>query len=187
MNDAGEIVIGGTGEAYVAPAGTALPNAHNAGLNGAFNSLGYHTEDGVSVNQSQEILRVRGWQSALDLRRERQSQAFRITFALLQWNEINVPFAFGGGDVVAAGSGYKFEPATVDDPLDERALVVDVEDGDYVLRFVIPKGNVVEPVNTQFTDTQASALSVAFEALAADDGALPWYFFTNHPAFADGS
>lgn len=186
-NQADETVVGGTGEVYVAPVGTALPAGPGTALNSAFEGLGYHSEDGVSVNRTQEIFRVGAWQTTADVRRERQSESFRLTFALLQWNENNVPLAFGGGAITSVSGGYKYTPPAESDALDEKALICDVRDGAETLRFVIPRGNVVESVDTQFTRSQASLLPITFEALTPEDGSASWYFLATDAGFAEGS
>lgn len=187
-NDGDDAVIGGTGQVYVAPVGTALPANEDSALNSAFVGLGYHSEDGVSINQSVEIIRLGAWQTKSDIRRQRDSETFRITFNLLQWNENNVPLAFGGGAVTEPSSGhYKYTPPAVSDALDEKALVCDVQDGSEKLRFVIPRGNVVEAVDSQFTRNAFGMLPIAFEALTPTDESPQWHLLTNVAGFAAGS
>lgn len=187
-NDPTETLVGGTGEVYVAPVGTALPASESASINAAFNGLGYHSEDGVSINKSIEIVRLGAWQTTKDIRRERDADTFRLTFNLLQWTEVNVPLALGGGEVTEPTSGhYKYTPPSVGDSLDEYALIADVVDGDEILRFVIPRGTVVEAVESQFTRNAFGQLPVAFEAMEPDDGSPDWYLLTNAAGFEAGS
>lgn len=187
-NDPNDAVIGGTGQVYVAPVGTALPTAWDGSLNAAFTGLGYHSEDGVSINQSVEIVRLGAWQSKKDIRRLRDAETFRITFNLLQWDENTVPLAFGGGSVTEPTSGkFKYTPAASSDALVERALICDVDDGTERLRFVIPRGSVVEAVESQFTRNAFGQLPIAFEDMEPDDGTPGWHLLTNHSGFAAGS
>jgi hypothetical protein len=187
-NDPNETVIGGTGQVYVAPVGTALPANESSALNSAFVGLGYHSEDGVSVNQSIEIIRLGAWQSKKDIRRLRDAETFRITFNLLQWNENNVPLAFGGGTVSdLGGSKYKYSPPASSEALAEKAMVCDVQDGTEILRFVIPRGSVVEAVESQFARNAFGQLPVAFEDMEPDDGTPGWHLLTNIADFAAGS
>lgn len=188
-NDAEETIIAGTGQAYRAPVGTPLPATAAAAPDTAFEGLGYHTDDGVSVNQTPEIVEHGAWQSRYPIRRHRQSEEFLITFSLLQWNEINVPFAFGGGEIVDLGGGdIRYNPPAVTDPLDERALIVDVIDGDRILRWIVPRGSVTEGVESQFSSTEMAGLQVTFKALEPEDGSPAWYWVSNDDAaFAAGS
>lgn len=187
-NDPGETIVAGTGQAYVAPVGTALPTTAVAALNAAFYGLGYHTEEGVSINQAVDISEFRVWQSKYVVRRVRNTEDFTLSFQLVQFNEETLPLAFGGGEVVSDGStGFRYNPPSANDAVDERSMVIDVIDGDMVGRFVIPKGSVSEPVETSFNRTNLSQLPISFKAQEPDDGSLPWYFLTNADGFTAGS
>lgn len=186
-NDSGEYIVAGTGEVYVGAVGATAPtDATTAPSAATWSGLGYHTEDGVSFSQSIEVARFRAWQSRSDTRRDRDSETVRVTFALQQWNEVNVPFAFGGGTITGSGP-YQFTPADDDAALSEKSLLVDVVDGSNRIRFVIPRGTVVESVDTQFARTSEAVLPITFEALEPSEGGPSWYFYTNAAGFAAGS
>jgi hypothetical protein len=187
-NDSDQTVIAGTGEVYVAAVGTALPASTSATLAAAFNGLGYHSEDGVSINSSVEIEEHRAWQSKHAIRRERGDEEFQVTFELLQWNEINVPLAFGGGTVTDLGGGqFKYVPPSETDGIEERTLIVDLDDGADRLRLIIPRGTVVEGVESQFARGTMSPLPITFKALEPETGGDAWHFLTNRADFATGS
>ena len=185
--NADEYVVGGTGQVYIAATGVTLPtDATTTPSAATFFGLGYHTEEGVSLSHSVEIARFRAWQTKHDTRRDKESETFRLTFALQQWNEQTVPFAFGGGTVTGSGP-YKFTPAGADSALEEKAILCDVVDGSNRVRFVIPRANVVESVDTQFTRSQEAALPITVEALQPETGGDAWWFYTNAAGFAAGS
>lgn len=188
-NDATETVIAGSGEAYYGPVGTALPTTAGASLNSAFVGLGYHTEDGVSTTRDITIAEHRVWQEAYPIRRTRESEDFQIAFTLVQWNEITVPFAFGGGDLVTVSAGqYRYDPPVAGDALDEWSVVVDVDDGDRRVRFVVPRATVTEAVESSFTRTEMAQLPVTLTAMPPASGGAVWYpLFNDLAAFAAGS
>lgn len=187
-NDGNETVVGGTGQLYVAPVGTALPASESASLNAAFEGLGYTSEDGVSINKALDVIRLGAWQTTKDVRRIRDNEAFRITANLLQWNESNVPLVFGGGTISEPTTGhYKYTPPAVTDAVVEKALILDVQDGTEIIRFVVPRGSVTDAVDSQFSRGQFSGLPLAFEDMEPNDGSAGWYFFTNIADFAAGS
>lgn len=189
-DDGSETFIAGGGEVYVAAVGTALPTATTSALPVAnWNGLGFHTEDGVAVTPGLEINEFRVWQKKLPVRREVGERSFEISFTLVQWNEVTLPFAMGGGTITDLGSGqYKFTPPASTDALQERAMVVDVDDGTRRGRFVVPRGNVSEGQESQFQSDEMAGLAVTFQALEPTDGSAPWNFFSNDPAaFAAGS
>jgi hypothetical protein len=188
-NDPAETIVAGTGQVYVAPTGTAEPANVDSALNAAFQGLGYHTEEGVSVNKTLEIVEFKAWQSRYAIRRERDTEEFQLTFVLEQWNEVTTPLAFGGGEIVPLGGDqFKFVPPGDDDSLDERALVCDVQDGDRKIRFVVPRGTVTEGVESSFQRTEMANLPITFKALEPEDAGDAWYFLTNDAAaYAAGS
>jgi hypothetical protein len=186
-NDAGEAIVAGSGQVYVAPVGTTLPTTAEATLNAAFEGLGFHTEDGVTVGNAPEITELRVWQARYPIRRQRDTENFTVSFSLVQWNEVSVPLAFGGGAVVTdGGSGYKYTPPAPDDAIVEKALVVDVVDGSTHGRFVVPRGNAVEAVEANFRRTELATLPITFSALESE-GQSAWTFYTDSTGFAAGS
>lgn len=190
-NNADELVVASNGQVYFGEVGTTLPQPGDdptAALDAALVGAGYITEDGASLSVGSEIVDIMGWQSRQALRREKTSQEIQFSFAFQQWNENNVPFAFGGGTVVDEGGGlfsYSFPEET--DALDERCLVVDAQDGDINYRFVFPRGNVTDAVETQFQRGSSSQLPIAFKILQPEAGGTPGWFLTDHPGFATGS
>lgn len=187
-NEASELVVAGNGQIYVAPVGTALPAGPSTALNAAFIGLGYTTEDGASFSVSPNIEEFRAWQSRQPVRREMTEQDMQVSFALEQWNEETVPLAFGGGEITSVSGGYKYTPPAATDALDERAMVIDADDGDRRVRIVIPRGNVTDAVETTFQRSELAVLPITFQALAPDDESASWYaLFDDSAAFAAGS
>lgn len=188
-NDATETVIAGSGQVYIGAVGATAPTAEDSALSPAtWYGLGYHTEDGASISESPEIVRHKAWQTRADVRRTRETDVFQVTFALEQWNEQSVPLAFGGGSVSEPSSGhYKYTPPAVSDAENEKALILDIVDGSNKLRIYVPRGTVVEGVESQFTRSQMGVLPITFEAMEVDDGSPQWSLFTNLASFATGS
>jgi hypothetical protein len=187
-NDPTETVIAGTGQAYIAATGTALPTTEDTTLNTAFSGLGYHTEEGVAIKNAPEIKEFGAWQSAYAIKTKRVKEQFEISLAMLQFTEINIPAAFGGGTVSEVSTGhYKFTPPDENDSVFERALVVDVDDGSTRLRFVIPRATVVEGVETSFSRDEMAILPITFRALEPDDGTPAWHLLTDASGLATGS
>lgn len=188
-NDASELVVGGSGEAYVAPVGTALPTTPTANLNAAFVGLGYHTEDGATFTVSPDVTEFGAWQSRQPIRRELNGQDIQVAFALQQWNEETVVLAFGGGEISEpAEDVFRYDFLTDEDSLDERSLVLDVADGIRKMRFVFPRGNVTEAVESQFQRGATAQLPITFKVLEPTEGGAPGYvLFNDDAAFAAGS
>lgn len=186
-NDATDIVVAGTGEAYVATTGTTLPTTPTASLNAGFSGMGYHTEDGVTITVTPDVAEFRAWQSRQAIRREFNAQDVTIAFALMQWNETNIVEAFGGGAVTTVSGGYRYDFPEQGAALREVSLVVDCNDGSEVHRFVFPRVSATESVESQFHRSDAALLPITFEALPPTDGSAVGYYLTNSDAFATGS
>ena len=188
-NDADELIVAGDGQVYVAAVGTALPTTGpTQALNAAFKGLGYHTEDGASISVDPDLFEVPAWQSRRAIRRDFQGQELTVSFTLLQWDEDTLPFAFGGGSIVDLGSGnYRYDFPEDSASLDERSLILDVVDGSKRFRFVFPRGNVTEGVESQFQRGAAAGLPISWKALAPTEGGSAGYVLMNSAAFAAGS
>lgn len=185
---ADETIVAGDGMVYTAVTGTALPTTAGATPNSAFNGLGYHSEDGVSINKTLDIQEFRAWQAKNPIRRERGVEDFILTFNLLQWNETTVPLAFGGGTIASdGGSGYKYTPPQDADALTKVAVICDVNDGSDVVRFVIPEATIAEGVESQFTRDAMAGLPISLRALEPEAGGDPYYIYFNETRFATGS
>lgn len=186
--DATEVVVGASGDIYVAPVGTAAPvnptSAYGAGWS---DSLGYATEDGVSWAPSVESAKIGAWQSFYPIRTLVVGRDVVVGFALMQWNTDTIRFAFGGGEVTEpADNIFRYAPPDASEN-DERALGVDWADGDKHYRLIIPKGNVSDLGETNLVRTDAAVLPITFSIQAPPAGEDPWYLLTDDPAFTLGS
>lgn len=187
-NNASDTLIAGSGQVYVGATGSTLPTTPTGSIDTAFAGLGYHTEEGVSLSFSVSIIGHRAWQTQDEIRRQVDTRELALSFQLLQWDEDTVPFAFGGGSISSVSGGYKFTPPQPTDALAEKALICDLDDGSERTRIIIPRGTVTEGVDTSFTRTSMSALSVSFKALQPTDGSASWYFLSSDStAYAAGS
>lgn len=190
-NDPNELIVAANGQIYVAPVGTTLPAINSdptAALNSAFVGLGYCTEDGVSFKVTPDVKDHKAWQSRQAVRRVVQSREVEAGFELEQWNESTVPFAFGGGEITSAGGFHTYVLPEDEDALDERAMVIDFQDGDRNGRIVIPRGNVTDAVESKFKAEELSTLPITFKALTPIAGGSAMYvIFDDQTAFAAGS
>jgi hypothetical protein len=186
-NNADELVVGGTGQAYVAPEGTTLPTTTAGAVAAGFVGLGYHSEDGVSLTVTPNIQEFPVWQSRQPARRESLATEITSTFSLAQWDEDTVPLAFGGGSISGSSPNYRYDFPADDGALPTRALVIDVVDGDETFRFVWERINVTEATTIQFNRSNLALLPIGAKVLAPSGGGSPGYFLTNSAAFAAGS
>ena len=183
MNNPDQITVGANGRVYVAPVGTAAPASISAAPSATWDELGYINEDGVTFTDSKTIEPINVWQSFYPARRIMTAKDANAAFALMQWNGDTFPLAFGGGAITEDAAGeYRYTPPAPG-AIDERAMIVEWEDGDKSYRLVIPRGMVTDDVETQLVRTEVGELPIVF-GVNGDEGVDPWYLQTDDPAFA---
>lgn len=181
MNDATEITVGGSGVVSVAPVGTTQPADILASLDAAFIELGFLGEEGVTFVDSKTMEEIPAWQSFYAVRRIVTGREASATFELLQWNDDNVVFAFGGGAVIEDQVGaYTYTPPATG-TFDERIMSVAWVDGSKNYRLIIPVGMPTDAVETQLFKGDAGKLPIVF-GVNGSDVVAPWYIQTDDPA-----
>jgi len=144
---------------------TALPTG--------FNDLGYVSEDGVTESHSQSIEKIKAWQKSSVVRSTVTEGESTFGLTLIQTNADTLAEYYGA--TVSA------EGAIVVDPTRERphrSYIIDVIDGDEVIRTYIPDGQVTEvgdqvyqagaPIGYEITIT-------AYDNAAIGGVATKWY------------
>lgn len=183
-NNADQIVVGNSGTLWKAPTGTTLPVSLTT-PDAAFLSLGFITEEGPKFNHELTIKEIRAWQqrTAIDRRTDQENVGFEL--ALMEWDAKTIPTALGGTLSSPSAGVYKLTPAAVGS-VSYAAYILDVNDGTYDHRFVLPRASVSGNVTAQFRRGEAATLPIKIEAVASSDSADAWYYLTNDPAF-DGT
>lgn len=177
--NADAVRVAGTGEVYVAPAGTAAPADATTALPVAWNGLGITTTDGVQFNMSRDTADIDGWQAS-KIRVVTNSEPVTIEFGLMETSETTLTAAFGGGSVtVTAGDEAKFTPPQ-EGTNTIRAALVEFKDGNVAYRYYFPRVQVEGDVSFSLTRSDALAYSVTLGVLAADP---KWLMLTNDPEF----
>lgn len=185
--DATQLVVAGSGDIWVAPVGTTLPEEYDDVLHGAFRKVGFVKEDGLSYSSTPQVEEFFGWQSRYALRRELTGVEVMFNYSMLQWNDENIVLAFGGGEVVEVSPGsYRYNPLGDGSQLDELSMIFDWNDGGKLFRVVVPRGNVTDAVEVQLTRTQLAELPVSYKVLGTA-GQDPWYQLFNDADFDPAS
>lgn len=185
--DVTDIVVMPEGQLYVAPLGTTMPTDESGALDAAFQELGLVTEDGVAFRSGLTVERVRAWQRFEPVKTIPQSRDTQMQFALMQFNEITFPVAFGGGSVTEPTPGhFKYDVPDPEAGVAEYILVMDGQAGDNDYRFLLRRVTLADQVETAFSRNAPALLPLTFDVLGPESGAS-WTFFTNDPAFEIGS
>lgn len=183
---ADELIIGTYGGVSAAPVGTTLPTEWDDELDPLFVQLGFLTPAGPSLPTAPDINKIYAWQSADPVAARVKQRTTTVNFELMQWNGDTVAFAYGGGTITSAGTGYVFTPPT-GETVDEYSLVLDVLDGANVVRYVFERGYPAAGTSPSFNRDGAAVLSVGYEVLTPTDGEEPFQIYSNLDSWAAGS
>lgn len=125
---------------WVAPKGTTLPTALDApGVD--FTEVGWLSEDGIGFDRSTDAVSHRAYQGATLVRRKKTSVEDTFTFQCLEETAVVLGLYYAGQEPTVA-TGVATINVSNQTASDERAFVVDVVDGDYTKRYVVPVGSV---------------------------------------------
>lgn len=182
--DTAELVVATHGDVYIAAKGTSLPAEADDALSASWYKLGLINEDGATISAGPEIEEFRAWQRRQPVRRELTGQEITVAFALEQWNAETVKFAYGGGDAVDLGGGqFRYDFPSDSDSIDERAIVLDWQDGTKSFRVAFEAGNVSEAVETQLARGSLAILPITFAVNSPAAGGSPGSFYASDADF----
>ena len=157
------------GAAFVAPAGTAAPTSAVSELSGAYDDLGYISNDGVKNNGSRTVNKIKAWGG--DIVKNVQTEktdSFTITF-IESLNSSVMKLVYGKNNV----SGDLASGLTVlvnSTELDEWVIVIDmILSFNVVKRLVLPKAKVDSVSEITYEDE--NVIGYQCEITALPDGA----------------
>jgi hypothetical protein len=182
-NDASNLTVASNGKVSIAPVGTTLPTTPTASLNSAFNDVGYISEDGATFTKAVDIAEFFAWQSSEAVRREVNSRTYSVAFNLSEWNEHTLALAWDATVTLSGTAGAKLSLPEGGDALGEWAMVIEAQDGERTMRFVIARGNVTEDVESQFQRSELAGLPITFQALKPDTGDTVVVYSTDGAAY----
>lgn len=144
------------GAAWVAPTTAAAPTSASATLTG-FASLGWLTEDGITMKVNRESTDLKGFGGDTAITMQ-TSHDVEFTFKPMEWNETVAKEMFGEANVTASGATVK----VTGDELPTRRYVFDMRGrNNELIRVVAPSCKVTslgdfpfkhnEPMASEFT------------------------------------
>lgn len=181
--ESSEVRVMGTGHVYVAPVGTAFPTNISTAVSFAagWRELGYVSEEGARFKFSREMNEVMAWQSYDPVRMVVKSVPKEVSFDLEQWNQFTLQLALGGGTVTEpTPDNYLYEPPA-ESVVDERALIIEGQDGNYKYRFCYRKTLNSSGVEFPFVRENPVMFPITMRILAADGGLGSFLLQTNDP------
>jgi hypothetical protein len=157
---ADNVMVGITGAVYSGPTTATAPSASDSTLTG-FAELGYVSDAGVTFTIDKSTNQIRAWQNA-DLVRETITEATATyQFMLLETNEEVIEAYFGSTMV---DGKIEMTPSATGG---RKSFVIDVVDGDKVIRHYIPSGEVLSVEAQTFANGEAVMYGVTVTAYAS--------------------
>lgn len=156
---ADSVVVGITGKCYVGATTATAPTASDSTLTG-FTELGYVSADGIAHALDKSTNQIRAWQDASLVREVVTEATETFSFSLLETNEAVLELYFGA--TMTAGK-IEVNPAATGG---RKSFVIDVVDGDKVIRHYIPSGEVLAVEAQTIANGEALMYGVTVTAYA---------------------
>jgi hypothetical protein len=188
MAQADEIVVAGDGRVYVSPVGTAFPATLATTPADPWVELGWFKTDGVDFKLGRESKDIEVFQELDPVRTVVTKRPISITFSLVQTGPEQVALALGGGTWVEEGTDtgvFKYTPADVSF-VDERALILEVEDGGDTYRYQFPRAVNKEGVEFTFKRDEEANFKITMSILAPGSGTDTFNILTDAVQFDPG-
>jgi len=139
--NAANALVGVTGAAYSAPAGTTLPTDNTTALAAAFVDLGYISDAGVIEKQATSTTQIKAWQNGDTVREVQTDHTLTYQFAMIE-TKVDSLKAFYGDDKVTTGTGSNWTAEISGEQGNRGEWVFEVIDGTHTIRIVVPDGQV---------------------------------------------
>lgn len=173
--------VGVTGTVYVAPKGTALPDDVTTPLNAAFKSVGFISEDALTESLAITTERLRAWQRPVGLRTLTTEVEWTFQFGMLETSPLVLDLYYGGAettvDTGVATTGILAWPAST-----QRAMVIEIEDGDVITRYAIPVVEIGDREEVNHSNTEGTIWGVTTNVMGSSLDEMG-FRITNDPEF----
>lgn len=165
MPDSSAVRVGVTGGIYVAPDGTSIPVDPNTSLNVAFEELGYADESGVVEQQNEQTQDIRAWQGAALVRRVQTQHDATWTFTAIETNEVVLEQYYGNFSGSLADGEVRIHGGLPG----RKPWVIEVIDGEDLLRIVIPEGEVTSRGQVTYNNGSPIGYQMTVTGYPSDD------------------
>lgn len=185
--------MGYAGAVYIGEVGATAPvDPETAWDADDWTRLGLISEDGITEQSSQETAEVRAWgYRAAPVRTQVTSEEFSFQLTFLETNVQILSIFFGiplddFTSTAASGGHAQFLKVIkgMDDKPQYRALGIDVIDGDYLTRIVVPRAQLTERGDLSYKTDEPVGYQMTFRGLIGSDGTSWTRMWTNVAAAA---
>ncbi len=158
------------GAIYVAPYGATAPKSAAEGLDDAFKTLGYISEDGLTNNNSPESDEIKAW-GGDTVYTTQTGKEDTFEFTMIESTNVDVLKTVYGDDNVDGDLKNGITIKANSDELTEHCFVIDtIMRGSTLKRLVIPAGKVSEIGEITYKDDEALGYDVTVTAVPDSEG-----------------
>lgn len=180
MGDADNIKIGVKGRAYVADVGTTFPTTPVDAWGTGWVDLGYMHPDGLEEALGEDRTEIQAWgeEAPVKSRVKSRDGSFKLTFLETTAAILQLYYAVQASDMTstAAAVGPPAVPQFLSfgtgqaSPGIEKALGIDIIEGDEIERIMIARVDVSDRGNRKRSADDSSNFELTFKPLAAPSG-----------------
>lgn len=150
---------------WMAPVGTAAPTDATSALAAPWSTLGYLSEDGVTLSQSTNSEDIYPWQGRSPVRTMITERNLAMEFSMFEFNEQNLQLYFGMEQATAGDANSWSLNVVSNAPAQIYSFCIDVADLGVKVRYYIPRGSLSDAGDLEITDSGVMALPVTLKTL----------------------
>jgi hypothetical protein len=166
MTDSSKVRVAVTGEVSVGPTTTAAPTDADTQLPAGFKALGFVSEDGVTETRDRSTNDIKAWQNAATVRTVVTDATLTYQFTMIETNADTVAL-FYGSTVDDTDGSFPIIPASTGG---RKSFVLDVVDGDELIRTYVPQGEVTEVGDRVYASGEPIGYDVTITAYPDNTG-----------------
>jgi hypothetical protein len=164
--NADNVVIAVTGDVAFAVPGSTLPINSTDPLPGAFRSVGYISEDGITESYDEDSETIQAWQFGTIVRRITSGSSAQFEFTMIETNKNSLETYYKNSTITGSGPyTLKVRPPGSD----IKPYTFLVVDGDKAERIVLPTAEVTERGEVVRVSTDAVGYPVTITAYPITD------------------
>lgn len=179
--DAANVRVGITGGVRSAPVGTTAPTDPTSAYAAGWVEYGYVGEDGVEETFTADSTDIRAWQNGVLVRTVNSKTDATFKLMVIETNKA-ILADFRPGSSVSTNTGITTTTVKPISP-NPRAFAIDVVDGSYHTRKIIPRGEIVDRGAVVYKNDEAIGYEITIKAYPASDGTL-YVEYSDDPAVA---
>lgn len=178
----GAVRVGITGTVYIAPVGTALPTDIAASLNAAFVSVGFISEEALTESLEITKEKLRAWQRPVGIRNLTTEVNWSFQFGMLETSPLVLDLYYDLDDGTSVAGGVATTAIKAFPQSNQRAMVIEIVDGDVTTRYAIPVVEIGEREEVTHNLSEGTIWGVTADVMGSDLEDMG-YRITDDPTF----